>query len=119
MRRRPRIRSHGRGRLGMRDVLGTQGTGWFLGQAGKRLGGGGALAAWRAGDSWMWVSGVRTRPGIKKQAEQPHECAPCELVEKPVRRQGNPPSHRCDIGALYLAFGARQLSAALGYATLL
>jgi hypothetical protein len=101
----------------MRDVLLTQGTVWFLGQAGKRFGGVGALAAWRDGYSWMRVSGVLARPGIKQQAEQPHECDQCELVEKQVRHHGNAPSHRCEIGSFYLAFEARQLSATLGDAT--
>jgi hypothetical protein len=112
-----RVGSYGRGRLGRRDVLRTQGTVWFLGQAGKRFGGVGALAAWRDGYSWMRVSGVLARPGLKQQAEQPHACDQCELVEKQVRHHGNAPSHRCEIGALYLAFEARQLSATLGYAT--
>jgi hypothetical protein len=69
-----RVGSYGRGRLGMRDVLLTQGTVWFLSQAGKRFGGVGALAAWRDGYSWMRVSGVLARPGIKQQEEQPHRC---------------------------------------------
>ena len=75
----------------MRDVLLTQGTVWLLGQAGKRFGGSGALAAWRDGCSWMRAVGAITRPSIKKQEEQPHECEQCELVEKQVRHHGNAP----------------------------
>src|SRR6266567_2427019 len=61
--------------------------------------------------------GAITRPGIQKQEAQPHECDQCELVEKQVRYHGNAPAHRCERGALYLAFWARQLSATPGYAT--
>src|SRR5262252_2206070 len=46
------------------------------------------------------------------QEEQPHEYDQCELGEKQVRRHGNAPSPQCERGALYLAVGARQLSAA-------
>jgi hypothetical protein len=60
-----RVGSHGRGRLGMRDVLLTQGTVWFLGQAGKRFGVLGARAVWRDGCSWIRAAGAITRPGIR------------------------------------------------------
>ena len=75
----------------MRDILLTQGTVWFLGQASKRFGVGRALAAWRDGCSWIRALGVLTRPGIKKQEEQPHEYEQCELVEKQVRHHNNAP----------------------------
>src|SRR5215217_9318956 len=65
----------------------------------------------------MRAAGAITRPGIKKQEEQPHECDQCELVEKQMRHHGNAPSYRCERGALYLAFGAKQLSAAAWYTT--
>jgi hypothetical protein len=64
----------------MRDVLLTQGTGWFLGEAGKRFGGVGALAAWRDGCSWMRGAGAITRPGIKEHDKPPHACDQCELL---------------------------------------
>ena len=78
----------------MRDILLTQGTVGFLGQAGKRFGGVGALAAWRDGCSWMRASGAITRPGIKKQEEQPHEYEQCELGEKQVRHHDNALSYQ-------------------------
>jgi hypothetical protein len=89
----------------MRDVLLTQGTVWFLGQAGEWFGVVGALTAWCDGCSRMRAAGAITRPGIKQQEAQPHECDQCELVEKQVRHHGNAPSYRCEIGAFYLAFG--------------
>src|SRR5215510_7285250 len=63
------------------------------------------------------ATGAITRPGIKQQEEQPHECDQCELVEKQVRHHGDAPSPQCEIGAFYLAVGARQLSAAAWYTT--
>jgi hypothetical protein len=39
----------------------------------------------------MRAVGAITRPSIKKQEEQPHECEQCELVEKQVRHHGNAP----------------------------
>jgi hypothetical protein len=86
-------------------------------EACKRCGRGGALAAWRNGRRWTRVSGAITRPGRKEHDKQPHEGNQCKLVEKKMRHHNNAPSHQCEIGPLYLAFGARQFSAAAGYTT--
>src|SRR5215510_3815365 len=117
-RRRHRIGSHGRGRLGMRDVLVTQGTVWFLGQARKRFGLSRALEVWLDRCGWsLCSSSASARPSIVQQEKQPQQSQQHQLIEKQVRNHGTTPSLGGEMGGFYLLCGSIELSAAWRYTT--
>ena len=76
----------------MRDVLLTQGTVWFLGQAGKRFGGVGACALGLDGRRCRWYRSLSARLGNMQHDEEPHEGQQSELVVKKVRNHDIAPS---------------------------
>ena len=57
----------------MRDVLLTQGTVWFLGQAGKRFGVVGSCALGLDECRWRWYRSLSARRGNRQHDEEPHE----------------------------------------------
>jgi hypothetical protein len=79
-----RVGAHGRGDLRMRDILLTQGTVWFLGQAGKRFGVIGSFALGLDGRRCRWYRSLSARLGTMQHDEEPHEGQQSELVVKKV-----------------------------------
>src|SRR5437870_5657898 len=79
-----RVGAHSRGDLKMRDVMLTQGTVGFLGQAGKRFGVVGSFALGLAGCRCRWYWSLSARLGNRQHDEEPHEGQQSELVVKKV-----------------------------------
>ena len=78
---------------------------WLVGEACKRFGLTGALAARRAGHGWLRLGrGAWARPSEVQHDTQPQESQDHELVIKEMRNHGNAPTQWDDTGAFYLVF---------------
>src|SRR5262249_4756476 len=90
----------------------------LVGEACKWLGLLGALTPRRDGLGWHSLGRrASAGPGRVQHDKQPQESQDHQLVVKLVWNHGKAPSQWCDTEALYLVFGARQLSAGYRYTT--